>query len=50
MSEKHEEYLNIYEIRRFLVMPKYQYTEEEVEEALKEYNMNNATNIILIKE
>lgn len=45
-----EEYMSMAEIRKLLGMPKYQYTERQVVAALKEYNKNNSTKIILIEE
>ena len=46
----YEEYMNLNEIRQLLGMPKDQYSEEEVTAALKEYNKNFSTKIILIRE
>ena len=46
----YEEYMNLNEIRQLLGMLKEQYSEEEVTAALKEYNKNFSTNIILIRE
>lgn len=45
-----EEYMNMAEIRELLGMPKYQYTEKQVREAIVEYNKNNSTKIILVEE
>lgn len=45
-----EEYMSMAEVRKLLVMPKYQFTDKQVREALKQYNKSNYTNIILIEE
>ena len=45
-----EEYMSMAELRKFLAMPKYQFTDKQVIEALKQYNKSNYTNIILIEE
>jgi len=45
-----EEYMSMAEVRKLLAMPKYQYTEQQVIAALKEYNNNNSKKIILVEE
>lgn len=45
-----EEYMSIAEVRKLLGMPKYEFNDQQVIAALKEYNKNNSTKIILIEE
>ena len=45
-----EEYMNLDEVRQLLGMPKHEFNEQQVIAALKEYNKNFSTNIILIRE
>lgn len=45
-----EEYMSMAEIRQILGMPKYQYSEKQVRQALAEYNKKNSTKIILVEE
>lgn len=45
-----EEYMSMAEVRKLLAMPKYEFTDKQVREALKQYNKSNDTNIILIEE
>lgn len=45
-----EEYMSMAEIRQILGMPKYQYSEKQVRQALEEYNKDNSKKIILVEE
>ena len=45
-----EEYMSMAEVRQILGMPKYQYSEKQVRQALVEYNKNNFKKIILVEE